>query len=439
MTVVSPNTQGRERYPDQERGSAPPRLGEQGSNRSTVPSGSTDPTAEEGDSPATADEDRTTKKVRTKEAEGSVSQSMDVVMAAQDREVPQEISAQVTPDPPTVGYPVTPEPARQEQKSSYKDMVTQGSAPSSTKDPWAEEGEPEYEDGDVMISDRDRVKVVELSNAYKTRLKKPWKRAVVIKLLGRPIGYRAHLSRLQTLWKNCGPFKVIDLERNYFVVRFWEERDYQNALLNCHWTIYGNALTVQPWRHDFRASTDRVTSAVVWVQFPDFPLDRYHSLVLSMLGNCVGSTVKVDINIENLNRAKFAKVAVCVDLTQPLAGTVCLEGETFQVRYEAPQETQIGSPTGVADQNGVSTLTPNSQRKTDTKGEWMNAPRQTRRPLKRQANGAPINAQSPAARASTNRFQALDAEQEMDFGPEARAAQSSAHSASQAALPRART
>ncbi|KAJ4827037.1 hypothetical protein Tsubulata_016312 [Turnera subulata] len=219
-------------------------------------------------------------------------------------------------------------------RPSYKDKVQSGSKGAADSDPWEAEGEVDYEDGDVTVTVVDGEEIVELSDAFKARLEKPWKFAVVVKLLGRTIGYRALHLRIQSLWKPTGPFKIIDMENNYFVVRFWDQDDFYHALLDGPWTIYGNALSVQPWHHSFRASTNQVSRAVVWIEFPDFPLDRYHTRVLTMLGNRVGSTVKVDINTENPSRAKFAKVAVVVDLMAPLKGTVNLEGETFQVRYE---------------------------------------------------------------------------------------------------------
>ncbi|KAJ4826226.1 hypothetical protein Tsubulata_005789 [Turnera subulata] len=48
----------------------------------------------------------------------------------------------------------------------------------------------------------------------------------------------------------------------------------------------------------------------------------------------VGTTVKLDFKTEYTLRGQFAKVAVRIDLTKPVKGTVTLDGEKIKVRYE---------------------------------------------------------------------------------------------------------
>ncbi|KAJ4838894.1 hypothetical protein Tsubulata_051271, partial [Turnera subulata] len=189
-------------------------------------------------------------------------------------------------------------------------------------DPWALDEEPICEDGDIMVVQEANGENVVLSDAFKRRLKKPWENAVVVKLLGREIGYRALQSKIQTLWKPAGPFRIIDLEGNFYIIRFLDSRDYIHALTGGPWAIYGHALCVQPWCREFRAESGKVDKAVVWVHFPGVPVDKYHTQVLRTLGNQIGSTIRIDIKTESQTRAKFAKVAVAVDLSKPLKGKV---------------------------------------------------------------------------------------------------------------------
>ncbi|KAJ4833644.1 hypothetical protein Tsubulata_001267 [Turnera subulata] len=173
-----------------------------------------------------------------------------------------------------------------------------------------------------------------LSDSFKHRLSKPWEQAVVVKLLGRAIGYKTLYSKIQSLWKRKGPFKIIDLEINYYLVRFWDLEDCHHALLDGPWNIYGNVLSVHPWSPEFRPSTGKINKEVTWIQLSGFPVQKYHSRILNALGSLVGSPVKLDSNSENPSRGKFAKIAVCVDLTKPLLGTVTLDGDEFLVVYE---------------------------------------------------------------------------------------------------------
>ncbi|KAJ4842582.1 hypothetical protein Tsubulata_042126 [Turnera subulata] len=280
-------------------------------------------------------------------------------------------------------------------------------------------------------------------NCQTPGLRKPWDRAVVVKLLGRAIGFKTLQSKLQSLWNPKGPIKIIDLENNYFVVRFWEEDDFDKALLEGPWSIFSHVLSVQPWSQAFRASSDTIDKVVTWVRFLDFPLDHYHSRILKTMGNLVGKTVKLEHNSENPSRGKFAKVVVAVDLTQPLEGMVTVDDVDYKVVYEglsdiygscghvghlsvscpdyapsppsvptsttqpasAAQLNPSAAPSDSAVSPRVDHPTPCSISQKESRGEWMNAPRRARRPPKRQADGHQLPYKPSTVLNSGNRFQ----------------------------------
>ncbi|KAJ4846596.1 hypothetical protein Tsubulata_040794, partial [Turnera subulata] len=291
---------------------------------------------------------------------------------------------------------------------------------------------------DLVIVNRDGVESLGLSDKFKERLDKKWENTVIGKLLGRAIGYKALQAKLQSLWKMSGAFKILDLENNFYMVRFRESKDYLHALVDGPWVIYDNVLSVQPWTPEFRASLTRIESVVVWTQFPDFPVNRYHSHVFKHLGNMIGKTVKLDGNTRNPNRAKFAKVVVCVDITKPLKGTVYLEGEPIRVRYKGlpnicyacgkighsvlicPKMAKAhfeGTSDGGQRQEGPSAdltecatntrVVPTSTTEKDGRGEWMNVPNRTRRPTKRQADGTPASSKIVTPNEVSNRYHIL--------------------------------
>ncbi|KAJ4838403.1 hypothetical protein Tsubulata_017433 [Turnera subulata] len=318
---------------------------------------------------------------------------------------------------------MTMEPGRAEMVTDP--VMTQAPAPDLTKLPGAtigmDEGEqwqqPQVQDfqrtGPVQSATEGLIpesveRVVELSEAFKKRLDEQWQTAVVVKLLDRPIGYKARHSKLQLLWQPKGAFKILDLENNFYLVRFRDEEDYLHALVGGPWTIFGNVLSVQPWTKDFRATSGKIDKVMVWVQFPDFPVNRYHSKVFSLLGDLVGRTVKLDDNALNPKRAKFAKVSVCINLNVPLPGTVELEGEEIKVRYEGLPNICItcrrvghnilgcpevrienGQNPALLTSEGLEAGQPGSIN-SGSRGEWMNVPRRTRRTTKRQVDGSPV-------------------------------------------------
>ncbi|KAJ4845395.1 hypothetical protein Tsubulata_010576 [Turnera subulata] len=336
----------------------------------------------------------------------------------------------------------------EESSMSYRDKLTTGPTVGLEDAAWFEEEEAEYEDGDIRVVDGENGPEVELSDAFITRLKKPWKRAVVFKVLGRNIGYQTLKTKLQILWKPTGPYQIIDLVNNYFVARFAHDVDYENVLLNGPWVVYGNAIYVQPWSDDFRPTTDKIKHVVVWVQFPDYPLGRYHTRILKTLANLVGRTVKIDSNTAQSKRGKFAKVAVAVDLSKPLKDAVYLQKEKIRVSYEglppicqncglighnpvlcllippAPAQPQQApaSPTpanpGVRDVPPIPAPAPVTSQPAEIPkplGDWVNVPIKTSRPIKKSTDPRAVN-HNIRDGASGSRFVALADNHALNLG-----------------------
>ncbi|KAI9091032.1 hypothetical protein K1719_028302 [Acacia pycnantha] len=88
----------------------------------------------------------------------------------------------------------------------------------------------------------------------KKRLYKPWRKAVIVKLLGRMIGYKLLLSILQPQWAKRGVINLINIGNGYFVVKLSNKEDYNNALTGgpwLIWLIFDHYLTVRPWEPNF--------------------------------------------------------------------------------------------------------------------------------------------------------------------------------------------
>ncbi|KAI9076940.1 hypothetical protein K1719_041102 [Acacia pycnantha] len=84
------------------------------------------------------------------------------------------------------------------------------------------------------------------SDKMKKRLYKAWDKAVIVKLLGRDIGYMLLQSILQPLWAKRGVFNIINIGNGFFVVKFSNKEDYLNALTGGPWMIFDHYLTVRP-------------------------------------------------------------------------------------------------------------------------------------------------------------------------------------------------
>ncbi|KAJ4842005.1 hypothetical protein Tsubulata_044327 [Turnera subulata] len=214
-------------------------------------------------------------------------------------------------------------------------MLTRGRSEEKDLPEWIEEeDEAEVEPGDIIVGSVDRIPSLDLSPTFQQRLEKRWEKAVFVKLLGKNISYRALTSKISSLWKLKGHFKVIDLENKFFVVRFDKKEDYIHCLVRGPWSVFNSALCVFPWRPDFCASSGKVEKAMVWVRFPELPLHTYHTSILNTLGDLVSESIRIDHATREYQRGRFAKIAVEVDLTKPLKETILFKGKAQKVIYE---------------------------------------------------------------------------------------------------------
>ena len=92
------------------------------------------------------------------------------------------------------------------------------------------EDEWDFEPGDVTVRDDGTMPTIQFSKRIHDKLTKPWLNSVVVKLLGRSIGYKVLCNRLKVMWHMIQDFSVIDLENNYFLVRLHSLEDVVYAL-----------------------------------------------------------------------------------------------------------------------------------------------------------------------------------------------------------------
>ncbi|KAK9203874.1 hypothetical protein WN943_014131 [Citrus x changshan-huyou] len=189
-------------------------------------------------------------------------------------------------------------------------------------------------DEDVIIEIDGCIPSVVFSQKMQEQLVRPWKNTVIVKLLGHFIGYRSLCTKLESLWRVERGFTVIDLENDYYLVRFRAEEDVEFALTQGPWTIFGHYLTVQKWSPSFDCLSDKIETIVAWIRLPGMPLHYYHKRVLRILGEVVGRVIRIDYNTEAAKRGKFARIAVEIYLNKPLVSQFQLNGKIQRIEYE---------------------------------------------------------------------------------------------------------
>jgi hypothetical protein len=172
------------------------------------------------------------------------------------------------------------------------------------------------------------------SKSVEKRLYRPWRRSVIVKLLGRRIGYKALETRLQQMWVRKGVINIIDLSNDCYLVAFSHEDDQYSALMDGPWFIYDHYLTVKEWSPNFHPASDTIKEVAVWLRISGLPIEFYDSEILHYIGNRVGKTVKVDKNTLTHERGKYARLCVQVDLAKPLLAMFTIHGRKYNIEYE---------------------------------------------------------------------------------------------------------
>ncbi|WJX46615.1 hypothetical protein P8452_33396 [Trifolium repens] len=223
---------------------------------------------------------------------------------------------------------------------SYCDKVMgrkQGSRAEGDEDLVDEAEEEEDKEGmtveERVIGDYECPEFI-FSKGEEKRLYRPWKRGVIVKLLGRRIGYKALKTRLKQMWVRKGVINIIDLSNDYYLVAFSHEEDQYAALMDDPWFIYDHYLTVKEWSPKFHPASDTIKEVAVWLRISGLPIEYYDSKALHFIGNRIGKTIKVDKNTLAQERGKYARLCVQVNLTKPLLAMFTIKGRKYNIEYE---------------------------------------------------------------------------------------------------------
>ncbi|KAL4347060.1 hypothetical protein GQ457_17G006600 [Hibiscus cannabinus] len=104
---------------------------------------------------------------------------------------------------------------------------------------------------DIILNTSGSIPSIQFSNRVHDQVDHNIRNSIIVRLLGRSIGFKTLQSHILMLWKPTGTVQLIDLENNYFVARFSVEKDYIKVLSEGPWMIFGSYLTVQPWSRQF--------------------------------------------------------------------------------------------------------------------------------------------------------------------------------------------
>ncbi|XVF14516.1 hypothetical protein REPUB_Repub09cG0067500 [Reevesia pubescens] len=184
-------------------------------------------------------------------------------------------------------------------------------------------------DVDVSVDEMDENDgpwtTVQFTKKEKESMRKPWRKALIVKLFGNVLGFQTLTTRIKNPWQLTGRYKVVDLGHDYFLFRFEKKSDYNNVLEGGPWISTGHCLTVRQWTPNFDLVSDKIEEVIAWIRFPCLPVEYYNVLALTKMSCHVGRVIRLDKNTKEAICGRYARVCVELDLTKPLLSKLRLE------------------------------------------------------------------------------------------------------------------
>ncbi|CAL1397875.1 unnamed protein product [Linum trigynum] len=257
--------------------------------------------------------------------------------------IPPSDLSPLAPDMSLTGRPPDPQTSAHLPDNLQGKAITTATLPLNFKSALTgrDQGSPDTTNQWLFVGEQDLIPgtfggepSLQISDKFREKLCIPWKKTLVIRLLGRSISYAYLCSQIRWKWRPTGHLDIMDLNNDTFLVTFSNEQDYLTALTGGPWVILDHYLVVHQWSPSFRTGQKPHRSVVAWIQLPEFPVHFYHREVLFALGNLIGRTVKLDYHTEHRQRGKFARIAVELDMSKPVPTRIYLDGFWQAVQYE---------------------------------------------------------------------------------------------------------
>ncbi|CAI9115792.1 OLC1v1016786C1 [Oldenlandia corymbosa var. corymbosa] len=110
--------------------------------------------------------------------------------------------------------------------------------------------------------------------------------------------------------------------------------DMERVLNEGPWVILHTYLHVEVWNNQFDPTTKLVKSTIIWAKLPGLPVHYYNQSFLRRVGRAPGRVVRIDQQTTAKTWGRFPRMAVEIDLDQPLITKVEMHGRKQVVKYE---------------------------------------------------------------------------------------------------------
>lgn len=136
--------------------------------------------------------------------------------------------------------------------------------------------------------------VADLPWEFYKGLWQPWRCALIVKVVCKTFNFKILEPIIRQLWQLDKGCELVDMQKGHLVARFYSKEDYIKVLEGGPWMVLGHYLAISMWRPNFVPFDTDVSTTLVWVRFPNIPIEIFNEHALMRLGNSIGKAVKVD-------------------------------------------------------------------------------------------------------------------------------------------------
>ncbi|KAJ8429509.1 hypothetical protein Cgig2_016241 [Carnegiea gigantea] len=171
------------------------------------------------------------------------------------------------------------------------------------------------------VEDKPLCPTILLSKAEKSRLRRPWWQALILRMFDGTIGYMQLRKRLQKKLTLKGELSLIAIGRGYFIARFTQVEDYEYVPMEGPWLINDRYLMIREWVPNFIPGADLIRFLRAWVRVPRLPVEYFDTKFLKKIATKLAGSLGWIIRRP-------------IDLTKPLLSKFQLKGRTWGIQYE---------------------------------------------------------------------------------------------------------
>ncbi|XP_075649612.1 uncharacterized protein LOC142620060 [Castanea sativa] len=161
-----------------------------------------------------------------------------------------------------------------------------------------DDGEESDSEAEPLIEGMAKVKLLKETKAHIRAL---WSKALIVKVFDRTVGFSYLTFKINALWKLAANIDYVNLGKHFFLIK---------------------------------ASGDNLTSVVVWVRFPEFPIEFYDMEVLKEIGSAIGPMLRIDSYTTTGSQGIYARLCIQIDLEKPLINSIRIGRLVQHVKYE---------------------------------------------------------------------------------------------------------